>query len=152
MKRTLALILSLILILAAIPAMGEDKPDPIIGVWYARINPPDFPVSGYDGYTNFVIVVTCDADGSITSFELDYAGTDCTLSNATGPVAAGKWEKEGFCYYSSILGAGRQRAYLVRGMLYLCIIPGTWYGLRKMETLDVYSELLTEQTIQYKGW
>ena len=150
MKRTLALIITAVLILAAAPALGEET-DPIVGCWYIAIQATaDLPITGFDDYSYSVIVLVLDDEGRVYEHETDYHKGEV---DPMGPNQIGIWKKSDDGYTISAVGVGQYPAYLDGDRLYAAtIIPNAWYCFRRMENFNFYTEVLSDVGIQMKGW
>jgi hypothetical protein len=151
MKRIFSLILAAVMILAAVPALGED-PDPIVGVWYGDIkvtDPPQLP--DLEGMTHGVILFVMEKDGKIWGGELDFM-QDGTMNGYAGLNVCGSWKSTDSGYITSIIGAGEVPAYIHDGMLYVQAMQGIYYGLPRMTEMNIYPDSVNAALIQYRGW
>lgn len=135
MKKVIAALLTLVMILAIVPALGES--DPIVGAWYA---------DSTDGTTHIVSVYVFDASGSVTLMMLDFEPTGYKKNDSVEPINAGKWFQKRSGVYSIVSWSDtyytRADLYLDGDRLYLPVSGGKYWSLRRMETFsnDVYTD------------
>lgn len=82
MKRTLSIILALILILAAVPALADQ--DPIVGFWY---------ITNSYGGSQIVSAYVFDASGNIYAMAFDIEPSGFDTKNSVNPIQIGNWLK-----------------------------------------------------------
>lgn len=140
MKRLLALLVVFCLI--PLCALGDDTSDnPILGGWYMFLRSKDLPSDpSLENVAQAVMIVTFEENGNITFSELDYNKDGSISTNE--PSAVGKWEKDGSDYVSSILTVGKDKMFFENDLLYIMLFnSSTYVGLRKMEPMDVYTNI-----------
>lgn len=136
MKRILAAILTAAMILAAVPALG-DKPDPIIGAWYA---------DSTDGTTHIVSVYVFDAAGYLTIMMLDFEPSGYKKSASVEPFYAGSWKQVRDNVYKVLASSGayyaRAEIYMDGDRLYIPVQNGKYWSFRRMEHFqdDIYTD------------
>lgn len=142
MKKLICVLSVLFMLIPA--AYGEDVQDPIVGCWYADMEMGgEIVLNGYEDYTRFLVVLSFEATGEITRFEIDYNGA---VPDVSGPSTVGKWkrDKEGE-YTLSVLAAGKEKAYIVDGNLYaIAIAKDIYFCFHKMIPFDWYEDMYTK--------
>ena len=140
MKKLITAILILALLLPA--AALADNRDPIVGTWYVCFDIKGSPMeSSFPDFVTTVMLFTFSESNDISYIELDYTDTSVTPSTR---IVAGKWEKTGNEYKTSIIGAGVNIAKLNGDKLEACVIGSDRYiVLRRMTYLDMYNEIYT---------
>ena len=127
MKRTLALILAAVMILAAVPALG-DEPDPIVGVWYTYFQIESSMMGAFYIF---------DANGSITMIAL-MVGAEGYDDSSLLDISAGSWLKitDGGAYNISSNMKIDGPAYLNGDCLYLLAGDGDAMLYRRLTNYD----------------
>lgn len=143
MKRTLAALLALVMILAAMPAMGtaeaSSEVDPIVGAWH------------YTFATGGLVVITMyvfDPTGAVTMVPLTI-GPGAFEESSTMVIPLGRWEQDATGIYS-VSGTGMidGPAFLNGDKLYLYTRDGNamlYYRVRPCDEQAVYT---TQEILQ----
>lgn len=137
MKRLLCIIL--VFILLPVLAIAEN-PDPIIGSWYMMINIKGSPLEATaPDYTRTIIILTLEESGNVILSEIDFKGEKLETNT---PMVCGEWKKNGSEYSISIISTGTVRAFINKELLHIDLYnSGIYFGLRKMEPLDLYTDI-----------
>lgn len=132
MKRALALILSALLILAAVPALADD-PEPIVGVWYLDMEPTDN--SGARILWVYIITEKGDIYLNMNFFPVKGDPADPLM------YRPGSWEKTDADTYVLHGWEGADPAYvMVSGDTLVMPLSSTesYYTFRRMEPMTSY--------------
>ncbi len=134
-------LLTVLLILALLPACSLAYEDPIVGIWYFDMDYSDAPDPSYfKNYTNAIFLLHALPTGELARFEIDI--TQDHKQETLDYTITGKWKRTGSNMYTlSIVGVGENMAFMKDGVLHAILYKDTYTVLHKMIPLDWYNDL-----------
>lgn len=141
MKRILSILAAMVMILAAVPALGEEI-DPIVGVWYLDIM--------NDG-VHTAIVMTFDIYSYVNLQMFDVTTNPLKPSVVRDTISAGYWQQEQkgvYTIFGSDVGLDHAPLYLIAGALHVPLSDNDYWVFHKMEPSELNLTIVPKEIVE----